>query len=282
MTEISSSASPPPPLPLPKPSRPSLSPATGARSDRANVTEESDEQPTVGQTLVGALEQAYQASPPRSEATQAALARIQEFVQAEHQKFGGAEFEESVDQSNNTSVRAVSGGLDEGHEDVYKRVGDYWQSVGLDYDGQDKWAWSAAFLSKAHQEAGVGEQFQSDFNHSTFIRDAIRARSEGDAQAAYWGHRSSERAPQVGDMLAYARESGVDYDNQRLEETSYKSHADVVTGVGDGYLEVIGGNYRDTVAKRRIPTDEDGLVRDQDRYFVVLEPINLEPGPQEF
>ena len=186
-------------------------------------------------------------------------------LRAEHQRFGG--------QTVSESGRVTKRGNRENEAGFDKRIGDYWKSIGLNFDGDDRGVpWSAAFISFAHKMAGVGEQFKAGPAHASYIRDSIFAKRDGRSEAAYLGHRSSERAPQVGDLVGRARQSGVNYDNQ---PSSYKSHTDLVVEVGQGFIKMMGGNVSDSVSLTTVGTDEKGFINDKSRYFVVMEPNNL-------
>ena len=196
--------------------------------------------------------------------------RIQEILRTEHHLFG----RQSVAESGRVTKR----GRRENETGFDKRVGDYWSSIGLNYDGDDRGVpWSAAFISFAHKTAGAGEQFKAGPAHARYIRDSISAKKEGRTDAAYLGHRSSERAPQVGDLIGRARQGGIDYDNQ---PEFYKSHTDIVVEVGDGFVKMIGGNVADSVSETTVSTDAKGFIRNQAKYFVVMEPNDLS-GPEE-
>lgn len=265
------------PQPANRVTSPTGKPETSGTEDRVSLSKPETDDDALSSTMLGALEANFgveETPTGKPKATLDAVERIQDFMKSEHELFGGQVIEESFDGST-TSQKVVKPGINEADDAVFERVGDYWKSTGYDFDGKDEWAWSAAMITDAHQESGVGDQFKGDINHSTYIRDAIAAKKSGDTEAAYWGHSSKERAPQVGDMLGYARESGVDYDHQKPEQDKYRSHTDIVTRVGDGFLEVIGGNIGDTVSLRRVPIDDNGMVQDQQRYFVVMEPMNL-------
>ncbi|MCA9776782.1 MAG: DUF2272 domain-containing protein [Candidatus Eremiobacteraeota bacterium] len=192
-------------------------------------------------------------------------ARIQEILRAEHHRFGG----QTVAESGSVTKR----GHREYESGYDKRIGDYWKSIGLNFDGDDRSVpWSAAFISFAHRMAGAGEQFKAGPAHASYIRDSIMAKKEGRTDAAYLGHRSSERAPQVGDLIGRARQGGVNYENQ---PSSYKSHTDLVVEVGPGFVKMIGGNVADSVSLTTLGTDSKGFLNNQSRYFVVMEPNNL-------
>jgi len=200
--------------------------------------------------------------------TEEKIARIQVMLDREWKFFGR--------QSYGTDGRLIRKGFSEEHPRVYKRVGHYWkEGTGLGFlDGRDRdWPWSAAFISTMHEAAGVGPQFRRSPAHARYIRDAIFSKRGGVKEAAYWGHRVTERAPQVGDMVCYSRQKGVSYDHQPLR---YKSHADIVTAVRPGEIDVIGGNVGNSVSKKSLKTDENGLLVDDNyNWFAILEPRDL-------
>ena len=175
-------------------------------------------------------------------------------------------------QSLDADGKLVKRGGRESEEGYYLRVGDYWkQGVDRDLTGKDTHEpWSAAFISWVMKEAGMGERFSYSDWHAHYIRNSIRHRRVGDKSFAFWGFRISERAPQVGDLVGYARRSGISYDYQ---PTVYPSHTDLVVAVRPGEIDVIGGNVKDSVTKKTLRTDENGLLIDkQYRWFVVMAP----------
>ncbi|MCE7873911.1 DUF2272 domain-containing protein [bacterium CPR1] len=164
--------------------------------------------------------------------------------------------------------------VQEGHkesEDVYSdRVALYWkEGVNLTWTGKDTHEpWSAAFISYVMRKAGLGDRFEYSDWHAHYIRHAIRARREQDPRYAFWAYRLSERAPQVGDIVCYAREEGIDFDRQR---EVYKSHGDLVVAVRPAEIDVIGGNVQDSVSLKTLATDAEGKLIDQNqRWFAVL------------
>lgn len=160
----------------------------------------------------------------------------------------------------------------ENEEDFYLRVADYWQEgVDRKLTGKDRHEpWSAAFISWVMKKAGMGDRFSYSDWHATYIRNSILARRAGDPTFAYWGYRLSERAPQVGDLVGYARQGGITYDYQ---PTVYSSHTDLVVEVRPNEIDVIGGNVSDSVTKKTLRTDDRGfLVDDHYRWFVVMAP----------
>lgn len=154
----------------------------------------------------------------------------------------------------------------------------YWQKVArfwaigcnLSWSGKDtEEPWSAAFISFVMRQSGLGEHFAYSDSHCDYIRRAMWARKRHDMKYSFWAYRLSERAPQVGDMVGYARQDDVDFDHQPKE---YKSHCDLVVAVRSGEIDVIGGNVGDSVTLKTLRTDAKGhLVDKNNRWFVVLE-----------
>jgi hypothetical protein len=175
-------------------------------------------------------------------------------------------------QSIDADGKMVKKGGRESEDDYYMRVADYWkQGVDRDLTGKDTHVpWSAAFISWVMKEAGMGDRFSYSDWHATYIRNSILARRRNNRDFAYWGYRLSERAPQVGDLVGYARQGGIKYDYQ---PTVYSSHTDLVVAVRPGEIDVIGGNVKDSVTKKTLKTDPEGKLIDKHyRWFVVMGP----------
>jgi hypothetical protein len=175
-------------------------------------------------------------------------------------------------QSIDIDGKLVQKGGQEADEEYYQRVGDYWKDgVDRDLTGKDTHEpWSAAFISWVMKEAGMGQRFSYSDWHATYIRNSILARRAEDPTFAFWGYRMNERAPKVGDLVGYARQGGISYDYQ---PTVYSSHTDLVVAVRPGEIDVIGGNVKDSVSKKTLRTDAQGLLIDpHHRWFVVMAP----------
>ncbi len=182
----------------------------------------------------------------------------------EWERFG----QQTIDKTNTI----VKKGGQESEDPYWERVGDYWKAVGFpNLTGKDtQEPWSAAFISWVMKEAGWGERFSYSEWHATYIRNSIIARRKGDKSFAYWGYRLSERAPQVGDLVGYARQGGITYDYQPLV---YSSHTDLVVAVRANEIDVIGGNVKDSVSLKTVATDDQGRIVDKNqRWFVVMAP----------
>ena len=168
--------------------------------------------------------------------------------------------------------KLVKSGGRESEDDYYLRVADYWkEGVDRDLTGKDTHEpWSAAFISWVMKKAGMGERFSYSDWHATYIRNSILSRRANDKNFPYWGYRIRERAPQVGDLVGYARKGGISYDYQPVV---YPSHTDLVAAVRPNEIDVIGGNVKDSVTKKTLRTDNSGFLVDQQyRWFVVMAP----------
>lgn len=182
----------------------------------------------------------------------------------EWERFG----QQTIDKTNTI----VKKGGQEAEDPYWQRVGDYWKAVGFpNLTGKDtNEPWSAAFISWVMKEAGMGERFHYSEWHAHYIRDSIMARKQGDKSAPFWGYRINERAPQVGDLVGYARGGGTTYDYQPV---TYPSHTDIVVEVRPHEIDVIGGNVKDSVSLKTLATDDKGLIVDKNqRWFVVMAP----------
>ncbi len=161
-------------------------------------------------------------------------------------------------------------GFSEIDEGYWQRVGDYWlEGTGTNKTGLDRdWAWSAAFISWVMKEAGAGANFVYSIRHSDYITEAIANRKAGQTNAPFVGYRLDEVAPEVGDLVCYARETWVNYDTTG----NYPSHCDIVTAVRSSQIDVIGGNVSHSVTKKTVNIDDQGLVDDPyHRWFTVIK-----------
>lgn len=135
----------------------------------------------------------------------------------------------------------------------YERVGDYWVEGcnihGINGKNHDQ-PWSAAFISWCEKNSGAGARFLYSPRHSHYIYQGIRDFINKREDAGYWTQRVNEYKPQVGDLIAYARQAGIDYDHQANGD--YPGHCDIVVAVRPTEIDVIGGNVGDSVSKRTI------------------------------
>jgi hypothetical protein len=152
-------------------------------------------------------------------------------------------------------------GHKEGEDGFYQKIGNYWiegtNTHGIDGRDHDQ-AWSATFISWVMRRAGALDRFRYSTLHATYISQAIRDFLQKREQAGYWAVRLSEQKPSVGDLVCWARQSGVDYDHQL--GGNYAGHSDLVVAVEGGRVMVIGGNVGDSVTQRPLALDPEGFI----------------------
>ncbi|MGA8655028.1 MAG: DUF2272 domain-containing protein [Chthoniobacterales bacterium] len=153
-------------------------------------------------------------------------------------------------------------GHKEGEDGWYQRIGAYWKDgAGLDgIDGRNhSWYWSAPFISWIMRSAGAGAQFHYSSEDSVYISQAIIDKRNGNLAAGFWGVRLTEAQAVVGDMVCWARQPGIAYDN--LNGGNYEARCDLVVSVGPNQIDVIGGDVGDSVTRRSLAL-ENGLVKE--------------------
>jgi hypothetical protein len=164
-------------------------------------------------------------------------------------------------QTYDPNGHALQIGHKEGEEGYYQRVGQYWvEGTGTHgVDGRDHdMPWSAAFISWNMRNAGAHDRFRYSTLRSTYIYQSIRDRANGRQEAGYWCWRLNELRPSPGDLVCWARQSGVDYDHQA--NSTYAGHCDVVVECASDKIFVIGGNVGDSVTKRPLKLNTDGFL----------------------
>lgn len=163
-----------------------------------------------------------------------------------------------------------------------ERIGLYWKQLKRDHDGADHGVfWSAAFVSYMVHLAGGDDAFECSGMHSKYVNRAILDRIAG-RTSRYWGYRTSELKPAVGDILAMNRGSGrtLDYEEARKSD-HYPSHADIVTSVDAGGVHTVGGNVGKapgTVGRKRFRWSEGTLRNANDarqQVHAILRPPAL-------
>lgn len=173
-----------------------------------------------------------------------------------------AEWEFFGRQTYDLAGHTVRAGHSEGEDGgFYERVGTYWEdgtnTHGIDGLNHD-WPWSAAFISWVMRSAGAGERFRYSTQHSVYISQGIRDFVQKRKAASYWTVRLAAARPQVGDLVCWAREAGVDYDHQK--GGNYKGHTDLVVDVTADKVMVVGGNVGNSVTKRPLRLDGSGFL----------------------
>lgn len=165
-----------------------------------------------------------------------------------------------------------NGTIKEGDPRTMERLTAYWKE-GADVDNwTDKQmineAWSAAFISFLMRQAGAGTDFKYSASHSTYIVDSIKNKKQNNDKP-FKGYKPNEVKVEVGDLVGFARQNGVNYDTTG----AYKSHTDLVIGVSNGYAETIGGNVSNSVTITKVPLTSDGKIDSAKapKYFVVIK-----------
>jgi len=166
--------------------------------------------------------------------------------------FGGQTF--------NLQGHTTKQGHKENENGFFQRIGTYWvQGTGINgRDGRTDIPWSAAFISFVMKTSGAGNRFNYSAQHSVYISRAIHDFQQQNASAGYWGRRLNEAQPKVGDIVCWARQSGIDYDHQHGGD--YAGHCDLVVELGAGQVFVIGGNVSNSVTRRPLALDQNGCV----------------------
>lgn len=172
------------------------------------------------------------------------------------------------------------GAVKEGDPRTMEQLRKYWREGA----GVNNWtdaqmtdeAWSAAFISYIMKKSGAGQDWKYSPSHSTYIVDSIKNRKENNAKP-FKGYRPQEVKLNVGDIVGFARQPGVNYDTTG----AYKSHTDVVVAIKNGYAETIGGNVSNSVSMTKIPLTSDGKIdssKASKPYFVVIKNMKNKPA----
>jgi hypothetical protein len=152
-------------------------------------------------------------------------------------------------------------GHKEFEDPYYKRIGEYWQGLGMHIDGRNRdMPWSAAFISYVMRSAGAGTRFAYSSAHSHYISLSISDRRNQNQDAGYWGYRLNERKLEVGDLVCWDRDPNLDVDYDHQYGGGYKSHTDLVVAVRSGEIDIVGGNVSDSVTKRTLSLNDAGYL----------------------
>ncbi|MCK7612628.1 DUF2272 domain-containing protein [Roseibium sediminicola] len=167
------------------------------------------------------------------------------------------------------------GSKKEGDNPQYLRVGEYWASIGLPYDGRTQIVnhatgkshnppWSSAFISHVLKKAGAGDGFKYSQAHCHYVQDFINGRPNGVYEAMHPDHY----APKIGDILHYGRGDAKQHDynaarGDYLGDSFYSSHSDIVVDVdlASGKITTVGGNVSNSVKTKTINIGTDGKLK---------------------
>jgi hypothetical protein len=152
-------------------------------------------------------------------------------------------------------------------KDVYPYLNEYWKSIGWN---ENQWStstsWSSAFISYVMKKAkATKEDFNFASTHAKYIKKAIENR-KNKTRRGFKGYRLNEKKVEIGDLVCYARQSGVGYDTT----SDYLSHCDIVVAIDGDNALAIGGNVSNSVTESKIPL-VDGYVKEGNKRFVVIK-----------
>ena len=162
-------------------------------------------------------------------------------------------------------------GIDEGDEPLRSHIADYYEAAGgsrnLDPTSNEN-PWSAAFVSFCMKQSGAtAAQFKFSMLHSVYIHAAIANAIAG--QGVFRGHRITEHAPKLGDLIHHNRSGGSFSFDFARDNMFYASHSAIVVDFemrnGVRHAITVGGNEgiaggTGTVGKKAFPLKPDGLL----------------------
>lgn len=175
-------------------------------------------------------------------------------------------------------------------ETVFGRVGDYWTELAKNptyaswagYNGRsgvifDKngnvtsnknQPWSAAFISYAMSTAGAGTDFSYAPSHSVYIVKALNQAKKTKPTEKFIARRHKAYSPKLGDLIACERKPTIDpnFDTYKsyVAAGHYEAHCDIVTEVYDKHVITIGGNVKNSVARKKWPLDGSKMIGNHD------------------
>lgn len=156
----------------------------------------------------------------------------------------------------------------ESEKPMQEYIAEYWNK-GLQMPSQSPTGvpWSAAFISYVMRMAGAGNKFRYSARHSTYIRWAIENLKNN--KGYFKAYQPKTKPLQVGDMVCYARQSGVNYDTG----TDYDSHCDIITSISkrNGTAIGIGGNVSNSVSATTYNINKEGYITSP-KIFAVIKP----------
>lgn len=163
---------------------------------------------------------------------------------------------------------------------LWQRVGEYWW-LGLgdagpearftgkhDEDGRvfpasddERYAWSAAFISYVMRIAGAGSRFPYASSHATYVNAAASG-----ASPILVAHPAQSYAPKLGDLLCFGRgwASALSFKDLPTPGLWPGHCAIVVAAPQPGQLDVVGGNEHDAVTMGHVTVAADGSLASGD------------------
>jgi hypothetical protein len=143
-----------------------------------------------------------------------------------------------------------------------QRIEQYWRDLDLHFQNVTV-PWSAVFISFCIKQAGAtAEEFKFSPQHSVFVHWAIGNMLA--QRGLFRAHPLSEVAPSIGDIIHNNR-AGNTYDFAFASgHADYPSHSAIVVETGHDhsgrFAVTIGGNESDSIRRKRVTLDDDGLI----------------------
>jgi hypothetical protein len=172
-------------------------------------------------------------------------------------------------------TRWNNGNLKGSDRAAFDRLVEFWH-IGVGFTNshakavvkEGKYAWSAAFISWVMRVAGAGGDFCYAKDHGTYIAAAYQNRRMNNC-SPFKAYPVNEIAPQPGDILCTTYQR-VPTDLKRVRPSTSGYHCDIVVGIAPGQLTTLGGNLSNSVGRRFVKVDANGLVTNP-RYFAVIK-----------
>jgi len=167
-------------------------------------------------------------------------------------------------------------GLGKEHIDPFTGfVGQMWQAIGLDLNGDDVGVpWSAAAISFMVRNAGKHFPKYNNFKfaaaHWKYMHDSIKKQKAGDASAPFWGFRLFQKQPEIGDIVGQWRESGPHDFDDAAAGRAFASHCDIIVSERPDFVLAIGGNVKNSVRISRYVKTPGGFIDDNNDDTIIL------------
>ena len=155
-------------------------------------------------------------------------------------------------------------------------VGQMWQAIDLDLDGEDRGTpWSAAAISFMVRNAGQHfpkyKNFKFAAAHWKYMHDSIKKQKAGDASAPFWGFRLFQKQPEIGDIVGQWRNPGGQHDfDDAAAGRPFASHCDIIVSERPDFVLAIGGNVEHSVTISRYAKTPGGFIDDNNDDTIIL------------
>ncbi|HEY3920111.1 MAG TPA: DUF2272 domain-containing protein [Stellaceae bacterium] len=172
---------------------------------------------------------------------------------------------------------------------LWERVGEYWwlglggrsrearwtgkhDETGRVFPAADdeRYAWSAAFISYVMRIAGAGDRFPYAPNHAAYVNAAATGRSP-----ILRAYASESYAAKPGDLLCFGRDwaAGLRFSDLPTSDAFWPGHCAFVVARQAGTLDAVGGNDSDAVTMDHVTIGSNGKLESADgqEWPIVIE-----------